>query len=344
MAVNIKYLSLFVLVLQNAALVLTMRYSRNLPGDMYFSTTAVVITELMKLCTCLLIILVQMRFDFASFARFLWENIIMLPWDTLKLGVPALIYTLQNNLLFVAVSNLSAATFQVSYQLKILTTALFSVIMLRRSLSVTQWVSLVILFAGIATVQVQPNDPTKRASEKVNTEQSAMIGLCAVVVSCLFSGFAGVYFEKILKSSTQQSSVWLRNIQLGLFGTIIGLITMVFKDGPNVMEKGFFFAYTNYVWAVVCLQAGGGLIVALVVKYADNILKGFATSVSIIISTVASVYLFQFQINAQFLVGSSLVIVAVYLYSKYPRPKPEAILATSLEQEQEKNIAQGIKS
>ena len=234
--------------------------------------------------------------------------------------------------------------FQVSYQLKILTTALFSVIMLRKSLSATQWVSLIILFIGIATVQVQPTDPSKRASEKVNTEQSPTIGLSAVVVSCVCSGFAGVYFEKILKSSSQQSSVWLRNIQLGLFGTIIGLITMVVKDGPDVMEKGFFFAYTNFVWGVIFLQAGGGLIVALVVKYADNILKGFATSVSIIISTIASVYLFHFQLNAQFLIGSTLVIAAVYLYSKFPRPKPETILAASLQEEQEKNIAQGNKS
>jgi hypothetical protein len=33
---------------------------------------------------------------------------------TMKLGVPALLYTIQNNLLFVALSNLPAATYQVS--------------------------------------------------------------------------------------------------------------------------------------------------------------------------------------------------------------------------------------
>ena len=200
------------------------------------------------------------------------------------------------------------------------------------------------LFIGIAVVQVQPTDPSKRTSETTHTEQSAVVGFAAVVVSCIFSGFAGVYFEKILKSSKQPSSVWLRNIQLGLFGTILGLVTMGVKDGPAVMEKGFFFAYTKYVWAVICLQAGGGLIVALVVKYADNILKGFATSVSIIISTVASVYLFNFQINMQFLIGSSLVISAVYMYSKYPRPKPEVALATALQEEQQKSSAQVTQS
>ena len=39
------------------------------------------------------------------------------------------------------------------------------------------------------------------------------------------------------------------------------------------MEKGFFFGYNNVVITVVLLQAAGGLLVALVVKYADNIQK-----------------------------------------------------------------------
>ena len=43
---------------------------------------------------------------------------------------------------------------QVTYQLKILTTALFSVLMLKKSLSRVQWGSLVILMVAVALVQV----------------------------------------------------------------------------------------------------------------------------------------------------------------------------------------------
>ena len=43
---------------------------------------------------------------------------------------------------------------QVTYQLKILTTALFSALMLKKSLSRVQWGSLVILMVAVALVQV----------------------------------------------------------------------------------------------------------------------------------------------------------------------------------------------
>lgn len=48
---------------------------------------------------------------------------------------------------------------QVTYQLKILTTALFSVSMLGRRLGIYQWLSLLILMAGVALVQVTGSPP-----------------------------------------------------------------------------------------------------------------------------------------------------------------------------------------
>ena len=68
--------------------------------------------------------------------------------ETVKLTVPACLYTVQNNFLIIALTNLDAATFQVTYQLKILTTAIFSVLLLDKVLHFRQWISLFILSAG----------------------------------------------------------------------------------------------------------------------------------------------------------------------------------------------------
>ncbi|KAK6176238.1 hypothetical protein SNE40_014558 [Patella caerulea] len=287
---------------------------------MFVSSTAVVMSEMCKFFTCVVIITVQ-EGGFKNFLSVVKKDIIDEPWDCVKVCVPSIVYIVQNNLLFLAVSNLDAATFQVTYQLKILTTAIFSVFMLKRELAKLQWVSLLVLFAGVSIVQLQTDNNTKTPT--VGVTQNPFTGLVAVIISCVLSGFAGVYFEKILKGTRQ--SVWIRNIQLSVFGVIVGLFTMEIKDGTIVHEKGFYFGYTWLVCLVIALQSFGGLVVAVVVKYADNILKGFSTSASIVLSCVASIYLFNFQLTLQFTVGALFVMLAVYMYSKFvpvPKDKP----------------------
>ncbi|MED6256330.1 hypothetical protein ATANTOWER_024061 [Ataeniobius toweri] len=113
---KLKYISLAVLVVQNASLILSIRYVRTLPGDRFFTTSAVVMAEVLKVMTCLLIILLQKRFNVKETVCFLLDFVVFQYKDTLKLAVPSLIYTLQNNLQYVAISNLPAATFQVRDQ------------------------------------------------------------------------------------------------------------------------------------------------------------------------------------------------------------------------------------
>ena len=55
--------------------------------------------------------------------------------------------------------------------------------------------------------------------------------------------------------------------------------------------------------------------VAVVIKYADNILKSFATAVSIITSTVVSTYVFGFVVSRLFVLGGLLIFLAIWLYS-----------------------------
>lgn len=110
----LKQLSLILLTLQNALLILVMRYTRTRKGDMYFATTAVVLSEGLKVLTSLMILAAQ-EGTFIKLMCYLRDNIWRQPLDCLKVSVPAFIYTLQNNLLYIALSNLDAATFQVCF-------------------------------------------------------------------------------------------------------------------------------------------------------------------------------------------------------------------------------------
>ncbi|XP_042339908.1 solute carrier family 35 member A3a isoform X1 [Plectropomus leopardus] len=326
---RLKYLSLGVLVFQTTSLVLTMRYSRTLQaeGPRYLASSAVVVAEVMKIITCVLLVFKEHSYSMRALNSVLRQEIANKPLETLKLAIPSGIYTLQNNLLYVALSNLDAATYQVTYQLKILTTALFSVSMLGRRLGVYQWLSLLILMAGVALVQVfllclqWPSESAAAPEKEALSAGSQFVGVAAVLVACCSSGFAGVYFEKILKESKQ--SVWVRNIQLGMFGFVFGLFGMLAYDGERVRESGMFQGYNTVTWTVVALQALGGLVIAAVIKYADNILKGFATSLSIILSTLISYFWLQdFDPTSVFFLGAILVITATFLYGYEGKPSP----------------------
>lgn len=195
---------------------------------------------------------------------------------------------------------------------------MFSVFILKRELFRTQWISLLTLVFGIVLVQLAHSDDNTKSSK--GPEQHHMIGFMAALSACCLSGFAGVYFEKMLKGS--DVTVWIRNVQLSFCSIPFGLISCFLYDGAVISEKGFFVGYDKFVNYLIVLQACGGLIVAVVVKYADNILKGFATSLAIVISCIASIYIFDFELSAQFALGAGFVIFSIFLYGYSPK-KPD---------------------
>ncbi|CAF1037342.1 unnamed protein product [Rotaria sordida] len=312
---NRKWISLAALVLQNTSLVLLLRYSRTMKAERYISSTAIVTAEFIKGLICIVLVWLENDRSINRLFRVIHEEIYAKPYDTSKLAIPSGLYAIQNNLLFFALSYLNAATYQVSYQLKILTTALCSVLMLKKSIEKHQWFSLCMLAIGVAFVTwPSPEEVQKRTtiqSQATWLQQSTGFG--AVLLASMTSGFAGVYFEKILK--TGPTSVWIRNIQLACFGTLFGLLIVFCFDYKAVMDKGFFQGYSTVVWIVVLLQAIGGLIIATVIKYADNIIKGFATSLSILFSSVISYFiLHDFTPSLFFYMGTVFVLTATFLY------------------------------
>ncbi|KAL5113380.1 UDP-galactose transporter Gms1 [Pleosporales sp. CAS-2024a] len=235
-----------------------MHYSRIMPlvnGQRYHASTSVFLNEVIKLGISMTVVRLS-SCDAQKFCRLtkrdkaLYEMSQTLPAHTTlatlcstlstaivsneswKLAIPAVLYTIQNTLQYVAVSNLDAATFQVTYQLKILTTAIFSVVMLSRSLSPRKWISLLLLIVGVSIIQVGQHEvapavtetkvlshiATRSASyQGIRADDASLtphmdrrVGLCAVLVSCALSGLAGVTFEYVLKNSTtaKNTTLW----------------------------------------------------------------------------------------------------------------------------------------
>lgn len=202
--------------------------------------------------------------------------------------------------------------------MKILTTAAFSVVLLRKKLNPLKWFALLLLAIGVGIVQIQTSG--HKSSENSMHDMNALKGFMAVFAACFTSGLAGVYFEMVLKNSP--GDLWVRNVQLSLFSLLPALVPIVFsKSNAAATSSGWFISglFENFgvwAWATVLTQVLGGLLTALVIKYADNILKGFATSLSIVISFLASVALFHFQMTVTFILGSCVVLVATWMYNQ----------------------------
>lgn len=323
------------------------------------ASTTVLMTELMKFALVLCVLALKHGRSLAAYLR------ATLTWqETLPFVVPALCFTLQTNVLWLGISLLDPPTYMITGQLKISLTALFAACLLGQSFRRIQLLALGMLQIGVVLVQIGQmprvaldDDALLPDASLDSTLVQYFVGIVAVVGACASSGFASVYFERLLKSNQKTTviaveslesieakrkhhgsdatldlddgaagkpsavssgatlnDIWMRNLQLSLFALPLSCLAMLLGNGRHVLENGVTYGYDKYVWFAVLNSSIGGVLVAAVMKYCDNVLKGFATTVSIVLASFVSAMWLGFEVSANFLCGTALVVVAVILY------------------------------
>lgn len=324
--IPMRWVSLVLLTVHTTAQVFVIKWARREAdrGEPYLSSTVVLLCEVVK--TVVSFGLLSAEEGSVKSAAIVVVKQFSSP-DALKVCIPSLLYTVQNNLMFYSLWALSAAVQQVTYQLKILTTALFSVMVLGKVLDGTKWFSLFLLLGGVLMVMWPRHSPEEKKPLVADKEfplslsllansglsPDAIMGFAAVLIATVTSGFASVYLEKLLKQS--KASIWLRNVQLGVIGTAMAILVAATQDGEQIVEKGLLQGYTAHTVCVVMTNALGGLLCAAVLKYADNILRCFSTALSIIITCMFSAMLREYTPDALFVCGASTAIASTFLYS-----------------------------
>jgi UDP-sugar transporter A1/2/3 len=243
--------------------------------------------------------------------------------DGVKMIVPAALYVVQNNLLLIAANHLSPTSFQVFSQFKIVTTAVFTVFFLQRRLTMEQWASILVLTLGVMIFQSSQGTSKTPTISSLVSPSDVTVGFSLMMVACVSSGFAGTATEKILKES--KNSIWANNFQIAILSLIPASLPISYASyfsttATSSTGTAISFhpleAFNIWTWSVIVLNIVGGLLVSMVVKFADSILKAFAASVAVIL-TFAITFLFM---GARFsllsLLGATLVIVAVLAYNR----------------------------
>jgi solute carrier family 35 (UDP-sugar transporter), member A1/2/3 len=251
----------------------------------------------------------------------------------------ALIYGAMNILSFVALRNISAGMFTIFAQCKILTTAAFSTLLLRHQYSWTKWRALIALLLGVLLFS-EPiwGDPEKqRAMDGGN----AVLGTVAVLSEVTLSGFASIYFEKVIKTDPLRLSIWERNFQLAL-GSFPVYIVFIAWDGGG--EAGLLGGWSFLALTLSALGAAGGLLVALSIKYGDSILKTLATTGAIILSSVLDHVFLGGPLTPSMMIAGVQVIAAICNYTFDAEPQLAPLQSQSTVSSSNDNAENGNES
>jgi len=305
-------LALFILTIQNTALVLVTKFSYRKSATPYVVSTVIASAELVKLVLSYILLVTS---DGQSATR---DALRELPSNAARLAVPSVLYVIQNNLLFEGVRLLSPTAYMVCSQSKILTSAICSVLLLGTRITRKQYIALLVLVCGMIMVQGEEGRGHDIPSDRARTEDT-LRGIITVLTAAFTSGFAGAYLEKMYKEAgSQKRSVWFRNAQLACFSLPVAMIGSAWRDGERLRaNKSVFQGYDGIVLLVIALQAAGGLVVAAVLRYAGNVLKCFAVSISICNCAIATTVCANDRHNLSMTasLGIALVIGSTFLYS-----------------------------
>jgi len=238
--------------------------------------------------------------------------------NSMLMAVPATLYSIQMTLEYVALGSIDAAVFSVLVQTKLLATAGCAVFVLGKRIKKVQLISLILLTIGVMLCNMK-NFGSAESADKEATANSQK-GIFATLGIAACSGFASVYTEKVIKAKrninsgsnaqlpSQQQQVKdqptkekyglaYTQVQLAVVSLIIMGFYCVVMEMEEIMAKGLWYGFNGPAFISIFVSAIGGLIVAAVLKFADAVLKGYATAISVVLTGVLSMVLFGTQLN-----------------------------------------------
>jgi UDP-sugar transporter A1/2/3 len=303
----LRVVTLVTLLFSDGTYSILRRYSRGVLHQTYSINEALLLGEVIKLAFSIHMIS-------SSSNQNTVDRLSLLLMNSKKMLILALIYLAGNVLSYFSLERVGAGTFVVIANLKTLTTAIFSTLMLGNQYSWTQWRALVLLITGVV-IFVLPTLNDKDMEEDAETitgsstpiESAVILGIAAQLLTVTLSGYASIYFEKSIKHDP--FDIWERNFQLGFY-SILMYTTLIFFEPGEIFEN-----WTPLAFVVSCLGACGGLLVALSIKYGDSVLKTLAISGSVIYANVVDHIFLGGPMTLSMGLSAVVVVIAVLDYN-----------------------------
>ena len=347
---SIQLVILVFLCLQTSSYCVFLSVSKTILHEQYSNAEVLILSEIIKLVVSGIIVFRSSDDVGISTSSSVFYRMGGLLIRGRKLIVLVILYSIANMIPFFAIHYIGAPAFTVIMQMKVFTTAGFSTLMLSRQYSATKWRALILLVIGVLLVsspvinkhssgQIPRSGGTDAAGDgggggslsSTSTYAQELLGIGLTLLQATISGFTAVYFEGLLKEDG--SSIWERNFQLAFYSIIcITLINFAEGSAAVLMESlglaspelskhndgdsnEFLHGWTVLAVVLAMLQGAGGLLVAATLKYADAVLKCFATAVSVIITSIVGYFFLGNKVDMVVALGFITTVLSIFNYT-----------------------------
>jgi len=293
--VDLTCVSGLVVVLSTYTLLITVS-SDGTGNYRFFLTTVTLSSELLKLLLSLLLYVVTIRDSDTPLCLTLRKS--------LHFSVPAAVYCVNNNLLFLILVVIDPSTFQLLSNLNVIFVGLFSVLLIRIRLDVVRWMSILILFSGTLLTQLQ--------CDAVMTRRKTLALLLTTLYAAL-DALGSVYTERRFKMDSGDS-IYVQNIHVFFYGTIANAILFFVYDFKHVLHSGLFYGYTWLTPIIIISLTLAGMLGNVIMKRDSTIARAFCVSISMLLTTLMAHLFMSFRPSLLFVASALIVICSVILY------------------------------
>jgi UDP-sugar transporter A1/2/3 len=307
--------------------------------------TVALVEEIMKTLTALMILvtthsksaLAQMKQDW-SFSS-----------SVMVAGIPASLYAIQGVLTYSSYQSLDPVTFNGLQQTKIISAAIFCFLLLGARQSKVQVVSLLMLTLSAMLFQgndvnmnatrifykllgkendhvvgtMKKNDDliiaSKQQQQKQTKKQNKSVGVITCLLATAISGLAGSLSQKGLQmTGIGGRNAYLFTVEVSLYSAICLLLSCSSRQRSKSLRLEEFRKWNaGTVLAILC-KALGGLLTALVHKYAGSVTKGFCLILGLVLTGAIQAVLDRKTLSTNQMAGTALVLLSSYLHFTNP--------------------------
>jgi len=230
--------------------------------------------------------------------------------------VPVLCYVASDVLNFVLFEHkVSPTLFACVKQSRIVITAIMHRFLLGKNVSPIQWIA--VLQLSLASILFVAEDTGKSApAGEVQDRSNEMVGVMWLLFKCFLDSIAVVWMDKYFKQLDEAGFPYSEQQVVFSVQSLISsvIFVMVYNKQDFFSGRPLFDGFNDGAWVSALLTAFYGILVSLVLRYLDSMIKQFQALCSVIVTTWCDQIFFGKVVSLVDWVAIMTILISVFLY------------------------------